>query len=476
MEGGNSPEATLSDLLVSWRHKPWLMLGIGYYFAFSLSAVVNCPSLVVSQERFYSMLLVRGSFSATVSISLIVMMFLIRKFDILGSGRWAIAFFVSLTSIGTILLVFSLNYVDSVGLMFASTLLIGIGNSVLLLSWGALFQKLSPVRLAGHVTLSCLFAAVACVAIRALPPAAYFAVAATPPLASGITLIFCADEQHKAEESEVMWENGLTKIFVSCIIMGLTCGLLRAFPVFGETFALHADAVYTFIVLVFVLNIVLIVLVGRKNPVLFLYRFCMPVFIAGYGLLVIGDPLTNVLAIACALGGSVLFECLVLLVFPYVAIRTKSSVVHLLGWCVAAQHTGSFVGFLLGELTATREIADQAQMAAFSILAIIAFMCLFFFIFKELDVINITEKKSGDPIRVIQTPDDRLQYLAETYRLSPRETEVLRLLSNGRSLPYIEEELVISHSTTRTHVKHIYDKLGVNNRQQLHDLVQGEAD
>ena len=53
---------------------------------------------------------------------------------------------------------------------------------------------------------------------------------------------------------------------------------------------------------------------------------------------------------------------------------------------------------------------------------------------------------------------------------------MLKLLSNGRSLPYIEEELVISHSTARTHVKHIYDKLGVNSRQQLHDLIQSEAD
>lgn len=476
MERRNSPEATQSGLLASWRHKPWLMLGIGYYFAFSLSVVINCPSLIVGQEWFYSMLLVRGSFSATISISLIVMMFLIRKIDILGSGRWAIAFFVGLTSIGTILLILALNYVDSVELMLTSTLLIGIGNSVLLLSWGALFQKLSLNRLAGHVTLSCLFAAVACVAIRALPPAAYFAAAVTLPLASGITLILCADEQHKAEEPEVMWENGLTKILVCCIIMGLTCGLLRVFPVFGETFALHADAIYASIVLIFVLNAILVVLVGRKNPVLFLYRFCMPVFIAGYGLLVTGNPLTNVLAIACALGGSVLFECLVLLVFPYVAFKTKGSVIHLLGWCVAAQHTGSFVGFLLGEFSAAREIANQAQMAAFSLLAVIAFMCLFFFIFKELDVINITEKKSGDPVRVVQTAGDRLLYLAEAYRLSPREAEVLKLLSNGRSLPYIEEELVISHSTARTHVKHIYDKLGVNSRQQLHDLVQGEAD
>jgi LuxR family maltose regulon positive regulatory protein len=53
--------------------------------------------------------------------------------------------------------------------------------------------------------------------------------------------------------------------------------------------------------------------------------------------------------------------------------------------------------------------------------------------------------------------------------LSDREVEVLRLLDTHLSAPEVAEELVISRHTVRTHIKHIYGKLGVHNRA---DAVQ----
>lgn len=50
--------------------------------------------------------------------------------------------------------------------------------------------------------------------------------------------------------------------------------------------------------------------------------------------------------------------------------------------------------------------------------------------------------------------------------LTTRELEVLRLLANGSSKPEIAETLSISHHTVKSHVTHIYDKLGVNDRAQ----------
>ena len=50
--------------------------------------------------------------------------------------------------------------------------------------------------------------------------------------------------------------------------------------------------------------------------------------------------------------------------------------------------------------------------------------------------------------------------------LSERETEVLRLLASGASNTEIAQALVVSTSTVRTHLRHIYDKLGASNRTQ----------
>lgn len=47
------------------------------------------------------------------------------------------------------------------------------------------------------------------------------------------------------------------------------------------------------------------------------------------------------------------------------------------------------------------------------------------------------------------------------------------MLLLGRSGPYISEDLYLSKSTVKTHIRHIYDKTGVSSRQQLIDLAHG---
>lgn len=71
-----------------------------------------------------------------------------------------------------------------------------------------------------------------------------------------------------------------------------------------------------------------------------------------------------------------------------------------------------------------------------------------------------------------EKPVEKVSALAQGKRLTRREREILELLLEGRSVPIICERLVISEGTARTHVKHIYQKLGVHNRQELLDLAE----
>lgn len=72
-----------------------------------------------------------------------------------------------------------------------------------------------------------------------------------------------------------------------------------------------------------------------------------------------------------------------------------------------------------------------------------------------------------EPLDIAQ----RCERLSREYDLSPREQEILALLAQGRSGPYIQEELYIAKSTVKTHVRHIYDKVGVSSRQELLDTL-----
>jgi DNA-binding NarL/FixJ family response regulator len=51
-----------------------------------------------------------------------------------------------------------------------------------------------------------------------------------------------------------------------------------------------------------------------------------------------------------------------------------------------------------------------------------------------------------------------------TPTLSPRETEVLRLVAAGKSNPTIAAELFVGEATVKTHLLHVFEKLGVSDR------------
>ena len=68
----------------------------------------------------------------------------------------------------------------------------------------------------------------------------------------------------------------------------------------------------------------------------------------------------------------------------------------------------------------------------------------------------------------------RCAEVAERAKLSARETEVFMLLAKGRGTERIRSKLGISNHTVKTHTYNVYKKLGVKNREELLDLVEGK--
>ena len=65
-----------------------------------------------------------------------------------------------------------------------------------------------------------------------------------------------------------------------------------------------------------------------------------------------------------------------------------------------------------------------------------------------------------------------LESFSDSRGLTTRERDVFNLYIVGRSAPYIAEKLVISESTVKSHLQHIYTKCGVHSRQELISLVE----
>lgn len=80
------------------------------------------------------------------------------------------------------------------------------------------------------------------------------------------------------------------------------------------------------------------------------------------------------------------------------------------------------------------------------------------------------EVAEHEPTPALDTVVDRI---ASTAGLTTRETEIFFLLAQGRNGAYIQRQLSVSYNTVKTHVAHIYTKLGVHSHQELIDLVEG---
>lgn len=84
--------------------------------------------------------------------------------------------------------------------------------------------------------------------------------------------------------------------------------------------------------------------------------------------------------------------------------------------------------------------------------------------------------ENTDGVRAEHGSSPSLGFLRESFGLTNREMDVARLLYQGRSIPFIQEELCIAEGTATTHLRHIYRKLDVHTRQEFISVIQAEEE
>ena len=78
----------------------------------------------------------------------------------------------------------------------------------------------------------------------------------------------------------------------------------------------------------------------------------------------------------------------------------------------------------------------------------------------------ITRRLIGEFARQRPRPADPAEPAGSFGALTPRETEVLRLIAAGLSNPEIARRLVVTEETVKTHVSRVLSKLGLRDRTQ----------
>ncbi len=171
------------------------------------------------------------------------------------------------------------------------------------------------------------------------------------------------------------------------------------------------------------------------------------------------------------------FSVLYMLVVSSVGSRNIFALLPTLGIASGANGFGTMVGAIMGGFASSHAIMlTGGAFAAAAAFVFAAFIWLFFKKFSFSETVGSVEPvaKVNLPAGDAETLSLRSERVAARYGLTAREGEILDLLARGRNTRFIQEKLVISPNTVRTHIKHIYQKLDVHSQQELIDFVSGE--
>lgn len=164
--------------------------------------------------------------------------------------------------------------------------------------------------------------------------------------------------------------------------------------------------------------------------------------------------------------------------------------VEIISWILLADiarttRTPAFIVFALGRM-AVQAGMFSGQLSAwllvdyvapFAIASVFALMMVSGFMFSNQDTVLVFEaptkrEREEAERRLGSSLDDHLELVADAHGLTQREKEIFLLWVTGHGSKYIQETLVISSSTVKTHVRHIYEKCGVHNRAEIMKLLE----
>ena len=143
--------------------------------------------------------------------------------------------------------------------------------------------------------------------------------------------------------------------------------------------------------------------------------------------------------------------------------------------------------FVTGGILASYVLRERAVMGGFVDVAIavsvVGVTVAFMVFLTDRDYSNawgirIAGEPDGDDPVIENEPDDdqrleqRCAVVARQYDLTRREEEVLLMRLRGSTHRDLEEQLVISNNTVKSHIRHIYRKMGVTDLDEARELVE----
>lgn len=361
-------------------------------------------------------------------------------------------------------------------LLLVGTLLVALGSGVLTLAWYERLSVLSIDHAMLYYIASCFLAGIARTAFfyleTGVPTAPNVCTCLLPILACG-----CLIGSNRSVEAAGFATGEQTILRWSFPWQPVL--LLGAFSLaMKTTFNLvdEEDKSLLFLAIVICYGILLAsILLGFKRlPYTALRYIALPLMVAGM-LGALNGPITAAGGLIATRIACELLEAFIISLLFDLAFRYGVNSLWVFGLVLGARDASRLAADLLAAGLPSSVFEAGGASAAISvliILVIVAFMILASEAnFKGTWGIGETGKTASP-----RSQEDDLSTLcaaaARLYELTRREEEVLLMRLQGNSLEEVREELCVSPNTVKTHVRHIYSKLGATNLEEARQIVE----
>lgn len=354
-------------------------------------------------------------------------------------------------------------------LAVAAALIAGAGVTLGYIQWLEQLAPLGPRRAIGYVLIVFVLTGIIKLIALGLPY----------PIYGGLvvgTLVFsliCQRALRRIQGSEEPLNPSSTvplatysPIAVEFVVLSLTLGCLNGLAQMEATALVHI-----LLRLLGALVLFAALFINRRSIDLVpLVQICLLVAIAGP----LASALFPVQEKALLAAGWCLMQILVFVIAIVVQERTGCNPAGIfgLGWGIFC--IGIAAGYFLTLALPGAVSTQRMVLVVVSVLAVITVYLLMRYQ-KAIAPLSITPTAGTTPASSSDHSRTAiLESLANRYRLTSREIEVAALLGRGLSKRRIAEELVVSENTVRMHVKNIYAKLGIHNKQELLAIIDGQ--
>lgn len=395
-----------------------------------------------------------------------------------------------LTTIGTLLLVApKLIFADST-VSYAYLLgvvLTGVGSAITLMLWGELLSMLGSRRSVVYFVSATVLSAAVYVALILLPGMVGRVVASLLPIAEMVLYSKEASlPKHTCNPSDAAGDlelptsdrSSLALVLFLSTLFGISYGMMKGLFVFSDAALINArDACNILSMILGSAAIFASMAVYKMDFNRMTWQISLPLMAAGFLMFPLQGAL-RLVGFTVHQFGYQYFYAVIWAMWALTAtdekrVRTISlSLAGVQGGQLAGSILGSSILFFVGN--SPFGLAVVASWTAFAIMFIALFSFGSAFGSSRLSLMRPFAVREGRSKR--QSGFGRaMDYIAVQSGLSERETEVFQLLARGRNRSYIAERLTLSEGTVKTHIKHVYHKIGVHSQQDLIDVIELES-